>query len=211
VKQERFEEGGKDDSANSGDDMIEIDVDTMIERHINKNKEDNDESAEKKMKKTESTDFEDKAVLKDPISAERTKNTSSLHAAWDLFADNTFRQDLKAMSLAENKGAKMIWENSTMYDERTERLFSYLQVFTACLTSFAHGGNDVANAIAPLAAILSIWETGEVSSKSDVPKWILALGGAGLAFGFTFFGYRIIKAVGFKLTCKFLIPLPLFR
>lgn len=145
--------------------------------------------------------FEGHTVLKDPVSGVRKTNTLSLHNAFEYFADNTYRQDLQTMSLNENAGAKNIWNTSVSYDERTEWMFSYLQVFTACLASFAHGGNDVANAIAPASAVLSIYKEGEFKSKSEVQKWILAMGGAALACGFIFFGYRIIKSVGYKLTC----------
>jgi solute carrier family 20 (sodium-dependent phosphate transporter) len=162
-----------------------------------------DDTADKKndVPTSNVTSFEGHAVLKDPVKATRTQNTVSLHNAWNYFADNTYRQDLKTMSLEENKGAAEIWETSVVYDERTEWMFSYLQIFTACLTSFAHGGNDVANAIAPASAVLAIFKDGELNKKSPVQKWLLAMGGAALSCGFIFFGYRIIKSVGFKLTC----------
>ena len=136
---------------------------------------------------------------KDTTVEERTQK-GSLHQAWDWFADNTFRQDLEAQSFASSKRAKEIWDASEQHDPMTERLFSYLQVFTACLTAFAHGSNDVANSIAPLAAVLEIQQTGELPSKSAVAKWLLALGGAGICFGFLFFGYRTLRALGYKLT-----------
>ena len=120
---------------------------------------------------------------------------------WDFFADNTFRQDLETQAFNTSQRAKEIWENMENHDPLTERLFSYLQVFTACLTSFAHGSNDVANAIAPLAAVLEIYQTGQVPSKSSVPKWLLAMGGAAIGIGFTLFGYKTLRALGYKLTC----------
>jgi len=143
---------------------------------------------------------------------------------WNFFADNTFRQDLQSQSLSESKRAAIVWENSVIFEPKTEHLFSYVQgmfnlrtcdiisrssnswtkslflVFTACLTSFAHGANDVANAIAPLSAIFTIYDTGSVPSQSTVSYWVLAMGGVFIDIGFIFFGYRIIKAVGFKIT-----------
>lgn len=59
------------------------------------------------------------------------------------------------------------------YDNKTEHVFTYLQVLTAAASSFAHGANDVSNAIGPLATIFLIWNTGELSSKSPVPIWVL--------------------------------------
>ena len=119
---------------------------------------------------------------------------------WDFFADNTYRQDLHAISLGESARAAAIWEKSTEFDLKSERLFQYLQIFTVCMASFAHGGNDVANAIAPVSGILQIYQDGVFVSKANVNKGILAMGGAAIGLGFTFFGYRIVKAVGFKLT-----------
>ena len=70
-----------------------------------------------------------------------------------------------------------ITERATQYPNETEHVFSFLQVLTACTASFAHGANDVANAIAPYSAIYQAWSTGEpVGSRSDVPVWILVFG-----------------------------------
>jgi phosphate/sulfate permease len=117
----------------------------------------------------------------------------------DWVAENTIRQDLKAQSLAENHRAAHLWDTSAEYDGKVEHLFSFLQVFTACLASFAHGSNDVANAIAPMSAVIDIYNTGVFNSKAPVQRWLLAIGGVGIALGFAIFGYRIIKAVGYKL------------
>lgn len=125
---------------------------------------------------------------------------TGLGGLWDLFAANTFRQDLKTQSMTENPRAAAIWAAQDVYDMKTERLFSYLQIFTACMASFAHGGNDVGNAIAPISAILVIYNDGTVKSKAEVQYWLLALGGVGISLGFTLYGYKIVKAVGYKLT-----------
>ena len=134
------------------------------------------------------------------IEPEMPKSNNPLVRAWNAFANNTFRQDLHAISLSESTRAAAIWENLTEFDLKTEHLFQYLQVFTASLAAFAHGGNDVANAIAPVSGILQIYQDGEFVSTAEVHKGILAMGGAAIGLGFTFFGYRIVKAVGFKLT-----------
>jgi len=119
---------------------------------------------------------------------------------WDKFANATYKQDLESQSMHESERANKIWDAAVKYDPRAEKLFSYLQVFTACLAAFAHGANDVANAMGPVAAIVGIYESGSIVSKSAVPIWILALGGAGIVVGFLLFGYKIIKALGYKLT-----------
>jgi sodium-dependent phosphate transporter len=119
--------------------------------------------------------------------------------AWKFFADHTFRQDLEKQVFAESKKAEKLWSESESYDAKTEKLFRYVQVFTACLTSFAHGANDVANAIGPLSAIMEVQQQGTISENSDVKYWVLAVGGISISFGFIFFGYRIVKAVGYKI------------
>ena len=87
------------------------------------------------------------------------------------------------------------------YDNRAEYLYSFLQIMTACVTSFAHGANDVANAIAPLATIYDIWKTGALAgSKSPVPVWILVYGGAAISLGCWTYGYHIMRNLGNRLT-----------
>ncbi|GBD92698.1 low-affinity inorganic phosphate transporter 1 [bacterium BMS3Abin05] len=81
-----------------------------------------------------------------------------------------------------------------------ENIFKYLQIVTACYVAFAHGANDVANAIGPLAAIISILSTHSVVMKVSVPFWILAFGGAGIVIGLILFGMNVIKTVGEKIT-----------
>lgn len=81
-----------------------------------------------------------------------------------------------------------------------ERIFAPLCVFTACAMAFAHGSNDVANGIGPLAAVVSIVSTGEVSQESPLPFWILLLGGGGIILGLSTMGYRVMKTIGTKIT-----------
>ena len=83
---------------------------------------------------------------------------------------------------------------------QVERLFSYLQVGTACSVAFAHGANDVANAIGPFAAIVAVFRNGDLAMKVPVPMWILALGGVGIVVGLGTWGYRVIETVGKKIT-----------
>ena len=81
-----------------------------------------------------------------------------------------------------------------------ERIFAFLQVITACYMAFAHGANDVANAVGPLAAVFHIATTGEVAMKVPVPVWILAFGGVGIVFGLSMMGQRVIKTIGSGIT-----------
>lgn len=86
------------------------------------------------------------------------------------------------------------------FDNKTEHLYSFLQVLTAATASFAHGANDVSNAVGPLATIFLIWNTGKVSSKAPVPIWILVYGGAAIVIGLWTYGYNIMRNLGNRLT-----------
>jgi PiT family inorganic phosphate transporter len=81
-----------------------------------------------------------------------------------------------------------------------ERVFSVLMVVTACGMAFAHGSNDVANAIGPVAAVISIAQEGVVGQKSPISIWILLLGGMGIVVGLATFGRHVIATVGTKIT-----------
>ena len=92
-------------------------------------------------------------------------------------------------------------------DDRTfqfasvEKVFSPMMLFTACSMAFAHGSNDVANGIGPLAAVVSIVGSGgEVIQKAPLPIWILLIGGAGIVLGLITLGYRVMLTVGKKIT-----------
>jgi PiT family inorganic phosphate transporter len=81
-----------------------------------------------------------------------------------------------------------------------ERIFGVLMVVTACAMAFAHGSNDVANAIGPLAAVIAIAQTGLVSAESAIPIWVLVLGGVGIVVGLATYGRHVIATVGNKIT-----------
>lgn len=82
-----------------------------------------------------------------------------------------------------------------------EKVFAVLMMFTACAMAFAHGSNDVANAIGPLAAISGIISSGgEVAQKSAMPVWILLLGGVGIVAGLAMYGHKVIATIGNNIT-----------
>ncbi len=81
-----------------------------------------------------------------------------------------------------------------------ERVFGVLMIVTACGMAFAHGSNDVANAIGPVAAVVSVATSGVVGQQSPIPLWILLLGGVGIVVGLATFGIRVITTVGQKIT-----------
>jgi len=92
-------------------------------------------------------------------------------------------------------------ENKDFYFTSMERVFSVLMIITAAAMAFAHGSNDVANAIGPLAAIYSVIESGgAIGSKSALPVWILLVGGVGIVVGLITYGHRVIATIGTGIT-----------
>jgi PiT family inorganic phosphate transporter len=82
-----------------------------------------------------------------------------------------------------------------------EKVFVPMMLFTACGMAFAHGSNDVANGVGPLAAVYGLVESGgEVAQKSTLPLWILLLGGFGIVVGLATYGYRVMRTIGTKIT-----------
>jgi PiT family inorganic phosphate transporter len=91
--------------------------------------------------------------------------------------------------------------NKSFHYASVEKVFTPMMLFTACSMAFAHGSNDVANGIGPLAAVYSIISSGgEVMQSSALPIWILLLGGAGIVLGLITLGYRVMLTVGKKIT-----------
>ncbi len=82
-----------------------------------------------------------------------------------------------------------------------ERIFAVLMIFTACAMAFAHGSNDVANAVGPLAAINSVIASGgQIGEEAPMPSWILLVGAMGIVFGLAILGARVMATVGTKIT-----------
>ncbi|KAL3490075.1 phosphate transporter [Aspergillus germanicus] len=91
--------------------------------------------------------------------------------------------------------------HATHFENRAEYMFSFLQVLTASTASFTHGANDVSNAIGPYATIYGIWKNTTLEgSKTEVPYWILAFGGAAIVIGLWTYGYNIMRNLGNRIT-----------
>ena len=85
------------------------------------------------------------------------------------------------------------------YDE-VEEIFRKLQIMTSCYVALAHGANDVANAIGPMATIFTINAEGAIPDQVSIPVYLLAMGGIGIAVGIMTWGYRVIRTLGSKIT-----------
>jgi len=82
-----------------------------------------------------------------------------------------------------------------------EKVFTPMMLFTACAMAFAHGSNDVANGIGPMAAVISIVQSGgEVAQKASLPLWVLGIGGIGIVVGLATMGYRVMRTIGTRIT-----------
>ncbi len=103
-------------------------------------------------------------------------------------------------------GALMLRRVKEVHDEMNrfssvERVFGILMIFTACSMAFAHGSNDVANAVGPLAAVASTVQSGgEIAAKSAMPWWILLTGAIGIVVGLATYGWKVITTIGKKIT-----------
>ncbi|KAG8467138.1 hypothetical protein KFE25_000454 [Diacronema lutheri] len=105
--------------------------------------------------------------------------------------------------VAESAKVSEMHASAEKFPKKTEVVFRYMQIMTACFDSFAHGANDVANAVGPFAACWYVYSNnGKFSKKNDVGTdmyWILAIGGLGIVVGLGLYGYKIMFAIGLKL------------
>ncbi|OJJ61426.1 hypothetical protein ASPSYDRAFT_130990 [Aspergillus sydowii CBS 593.65] len=98
---------------------------------------------------------------------------------------------------------EMTHAHADHYENRAEYMFSFLQILTASTASFAHGANDLSNAVGPYATIYAVWNSGRLGgddSETAVPYWILAFGGVSLVIGLWTYGYNIMRNLGNRIT-----------
>ena len=117
--------------------------------------------------------------------------------------NNSLKQFMHGMNVDILSNLSKMEENirneAEKFDPQCEEAFAWLQVLTASFAILAHGSNDVANAVAPFAAILGIYQQGGVADQVEVYWWILALGGFGMSVGLATYGYKIIKCLGARM------------
>jgi len=141
--------------------------------------------------------------LKKYVSKKLRTNRSNLELP---NLEESIKTNQVELNIADEKELERVialHNNAEKFDNRTEEVFKYLQVFTAICDSFSHGANDVANAIGPFAAIWVIYQSGgELDKKASMEQdayWILGLGGVGIAIGLFVYGKKITYAIGEKL------------
>jgi inorganic phosphate transporter, PiT family len=84
--------------------------------------------------------------------------------------------------------------------KEVEGVFAYLQIISACLVAFAHGANDVANAIGPVSAVIQVLQFNVIDLTSRIPLWVLLFGASGIVVGLATWGWRVMETIGKKIT-----------
>ncbi|MGE3954978.1 MAG: inorganic phosphate transporter [Parachlamydiales bacterium] len=106
----------------------------------------------------------------------------------------------QARTLAEEISPTRHYEALETEHRTVEKIFVYLQIISACFMAFAHGANDVANAIGPLNGVIATLRSGQIVANSPIPLWLLGLGGVGIVIGLATWGWRVIQTVGRRIT-----------
>nr|NGX52945.1 Low-affinity inorganic phosphate transporter 1 [Candidatus Anoxychlamydiales bacterium] len=99
----------------------------------------------------------------------------------------------------EHKEKTKYYEETSEYS-KVEKAFGFLQMISLCMVAFAHGSNDVANAVGPIAAVIQTINLNKVQFASVIPYWILLLGSAGIVLGLATWGWRVVETIGHKIT-----------
>jgi sodium-dependent phosphate transporter len=111
------------------------------------------------------------------------------------------RAQVGILGTPEGRRMARVYDHATKYKNEVEYLYSFVQIITACTASFAHGANDVGNAVGVWAGMYGAWSTGKtVGSKAEVPLWQIAVVALTICFGFITYGYNIMKVMGNKIT-----------
>ena len=180
--------------------LCESNTDVVLESPVNQ-EIDNDNSDNVDGSENGNSDDLD---LENNLSNAEEENNNNFTYDENLTLQENINESKKLLRRLKDKQdtEKMLKLHNEAFDinPKADKLCSWLQIFTSCFSSFAHGSNDVANAIAPLATIYAIYQNNGISSRTEVPIWILVLGGVGIVFGLATWGYKIIKKMGKQLT-----------
>jgi len=143
----------------------------------------------------------DPAVVRALEKTAKQLERAELAAPGHLKADiDDLIEEVRRLRYESQKGYEY-HTNSSEY-QSVEKLFVYLQILSACSVAFAHGANDVANAIGPMSAIISVAMGGgqAIAAKAPVSAWMLAVGGAGIVLGLATWGWRVMETIGRNIT-----------
>uniref|UniRef100_A0A7N6BF51 Phosphate transporter n=1 Tax=Anabas testudineus TaxID=64144 RepID=A0A7N6BF51_ANATE len=130
---------------------------------------------------------------------QRRSRVDSVSSSSSIVTSSSVVQDC-SVNLETDKNLDLEEDELEVDQPAVSILFQFLQILTACFGSFAHGGNDVSNAIGPLVALWLLYESGSVVSTSPTPIWLLLYGGVGICAGLWVWGRRVIQTLGKDLT-----------
>jgi len=160
-----------------------------------------------RMKVPEETSGNSDEAITNPAVVKALEKTAKQLQRAELAAPGRMKADVADLI---DEVRRLRFESQKRYEFHTnshdyqsvEKLFVYLQILSACFVAFAHGANDVANAIGPMSAILSVAMAGgqSIAAKAPVPLWVLALGGAGIVVGLATWGWRVMETIGRNIT-----------
>ncbi len=145
------------------------------------------------------------------VSANTTQQVFNLNKAVrhlkrvELSSKGERKKEIGRMLNEVEKYTEEVREHSNLYTASSdyrivEKMFASLQIMSAAYVAFAHGANDVANAIGPVAAAFEIIKSGGLEFHSRIPTWLLAMGGAGIVTGLATWGWRVMETIGRKIT-----------
>jgi len=148
--------------------------------------------------------FEKKVVINEVVGNRITKALNNLKKAHKK-SQGQVQNDLSAVvgkleNINHHIADRIEMDYSSTEYKTVEKIFVYLQILSAAFVAFAHGANDVANAVGPMAAAISILQNGVLAAQSPVPLWILGLGGVGIIIGLSTWGWRVMLTIGKKIT-----------
>ncbi|KAG2484956.1 hypothetical protein HYH03_016254 [Edaphochlamys debaryana] len=140
----------------------------------------------------------DQSSEEGPDPEENSSKLKKMFMSMKRAATHGLDQDIHA-NIENDKDIHDMHQAAEVFDPETEQVYKYLQVFSACAVAFAHGANDVANAVGPFTGIWFVYRNWYVSSNGDTPFWVLAMGGAGIVIGLATYGYNIMRTLGVGL------------
>ncbi|MCE3252398.1 MAG: pho4 family protein [Cellvibrio sp.] len=123
----------------------------------------------------------------------------ALVAAVGIFLLSRISQSPQGQNHSDQSYPRQSPERSNRF-ANVEKVFGVLMIFTACSMAFAHGSNDVANAVGPVAAVISVIKSGAVETNAPVESWVLLLGAFGIVIGLATYGYKVMLTIGKKIT-----------
>eukprot|EP01083_Nonionella_stella_P197806 726922_1 len=178
-------------------------VSKYVENAVSKMLEDEEEEVPQQTPHTPSTTRSETDVEIDVIKVEPETNKNDIKLKKEVTPEAENKHLISGMHVDIHDDLEELERNihlhSEKFDLKTEKSFAWLQVCTAALDIFAHGSNDVANAVAPFAAMVGLYSSGITSSSVAVPPWILVIGAAGMVIGLATYGYKIMKCLGVRM------------